>query len=196
MKAFSFRNILSIFLVSFTALSTGCHSSLVIRTKHELVQTGLYGNDLQRLFDAYKTITPGKTTREDLEKMGIKRGVDNIRFFGGFEAYRAAFGEAASRELTPIKFGEYLTELERYTLIIIPFKDMTRKVDRVYFSRKDSHAKGWDVTLPVVLKDGVVIYCPEPNAEFRKTRETDGSFGQGVEEVFHGLNGSFGKMVP
>jgi len=183
-------------LLAIIALSaTGCHSSLVIRTKYERVQTGLYGNDLTKLFTAYKEIMPGKTTREDLEKMGIKPGVDNIRFFGGFEAYRASFGETASRELTPIKFGEYLKELERYTLITIPFKDMVRKSDRIYFSRKDIDTKGWDVTLPILLRDNVVIYRPEPNAEYRDTHEIERAFAQGIVELLAGVNGGVGKMV-
>src|SRR3989344_5232541 len=125
-----YRNMLLLFLAVTTLFSTGCKSSIIIRTKHELILTGLFKNDLVQMLAAYKEITPGKTTRDDLEKMGIKRGVENIRFFGGFEAYRNAFGEAASRELTPLKFGEYLKELERYTLIIIPFRDTTRTTDR------------------------------------------------------------------
>lgn len=180
------RNLL--LATTLAAISSGCQSSLVVRTKIDTVKTGLFGNERGALITAFEKIKEGKTTLSELEHSGFSLTAPNVETIEGTEAIRAIFGDEALRNLDLAKPAQYLNEYREYKLVVIPYRDLKTRTDRIYVSKKDTYRKGWDTTLSIVLKGELVIYRRERKV-YVDTHEVDRAFLQGFVDLFGGLNG-------
>ena len=166
----------------------GCRSSIVVRTKTETVQTGLFGNNREALLAAFEKIEEGKTTRGELTSMGFALSAPNIEIIEGAEAIRAIFGDEALRNLDLAQPARYLNEYREYQLVTIPYRDLKTRTDRIYISTKDTYRKGWNSSFSIVLKGDTVMYRRERKV-FVDTHEVDKAFLQGFIEIVSGING-------
>lgn len=177
----------------WTLLDVGCQSSLVVRTKIDTVQTGLFGNNRAALIAAFEKIKEGETTRTELEAMGFSLSAPNVETVEGTEAIRAIFGDEALRNLDLTKPAQYLQEYRMYRLVTIPYRDIKTRSDRIYLNKKDTFRKGWNSTLSIVLKGDLVVYRRERKV-YVDTHEVDRAFLQGIVEVISDING-WSKLI-
>lgn len=180
-----------IFLMCFI----GC-----VKTRKEEVKTGLFGDDPEKMLEAFKRVKVGETTREQLEKNGFNLNAPNVDRRGGVEAMDQLFPGGQSfqgvvREfLEHGKDGELFKELNRYEMIRIPYKDIETTTDRIYLNKKETIREGRDILITIVFKDDVVVYAPPARRIDIKETSSDGAFLEGLIE-FLDKYGKFGSNI-
>lgn len=174
-------------------------------TKVNEVKTGLFGNDLEKLSAAYERVDQlerGKATRKDVEKIleieFQKRLPSNVERVPGPQTFRRVFGDnvfhGALAELTnkpddialQKKIKELLFEMNRYRAYFIPFKNITAVSDRFYFSRKENHRQGDDLSIVIVFrndgKNDVLFYGDYQYVKI-DSKDSESAFAQGILEI-------------
>ncbi|GEM_PF-2820997 len=180
-----------IFLMCFI----GC-----IKTRKEEVKTGLFGDDPEKMLEAFKKVKVGETTRQELEKIGFNLNVPNIDRRGGVEAMDQLFPGGQSFQgvvnefLKHGKDNELFKELSRYEMIRIPYKDIEIKTDRIYLNKKVTTREGKDILITILFKDDVVVYAPAAHRIDIKETSSDGAFLEGLVELLN-TYGKFGSNI-
>ncbi|OHA35039.1 MAG: hypothetical protein A2928_04030 [Candidatus Taylorbacteria bacterium RIFCSPLOWO2_01_FULL_45_15b] len=180
-------------LFAIAGASVGC-KSVRIRTKHEDVRTGLFGNDREKLIENFKKILPKQTRLADLTVLGFVE-TNNVLRIPGVAGYQRIFGEEMFRDGDGKKLADGLAEFNDFLLIEIPYRDITNNSDRIYISKKDTHIRGWDITLQIGLRGDLVVYRTDPNAVYRDTYESDRAFLKGIIEFMGEFFSPFTKLV-
>ncbi|TSC82438.1 MAG: hypothetical protein G01um101419_594 [Parcubacteria group bacterium Gr01-1014_19] len=179
--------LLIIFSVFFTS---GCTT-----TKTESVKTGLFGDDVEKLMEAFDLVVQGKTMKEELECIGFIYDSPNVKVLPGADGMREIFGEqcfdTAMRDKNNVE--PLLEELSHYEMVIFPLREVIEKEDRFYFSTKDTFTVGRDDELVFVLKDGKVIY-KAPRLEKIDRHDSEHAFAEGLLHVIEKFGGSLGKV--
>lgn len=180
-----------IFLMCFV----GC-----VKTRKEEVKTGLFGDDPEKMLEAFKKVKVCETTREKLEEIGFHLNAPNIDHFGGVDAMDQLFKGGQSFQGVVNEFlkcgkdNELFKELNRYELVRIPYKDIETRTDRFYVNKKETTREGKDVLITIVLKDDIVVYAPAPRNVNIKETSSDGAFLEGLVE-FLDKYGKFGSNI-
>ncbi len=152
---------------------TGC-KSIKLKTTHQKVVTGLYGNQLDVLATNFSRIKERETTQAQLEELGFKlENVPNMKVLEGVPAFEELFGKEGFRNIDLMKSVELLHELGLFTLYQIPYKDVTTVTDRVYMNRQRITVQGPDMMFIIIVRDGLVVYRKKNlivnnTVEFRK----------------------------
>lgn len=164
-------------------------------TKTEFVRTGLFGDDLQKMMDAFDAIEQGKTTKQELEAAGFIYDSPNVKVLPGAQGMREIFGEqcfdTAMRDKNNVE--PLLEELSHYEMVIFPLKEVIEREDRFYFSTQDKFTVGRDDELVFVLKDGKVIY-KAPRLEKIDRHESEHAFAEGLFKLVEKFGGTAGKI--
>ena len=184
-----------IVLAILIPLSIGCTF-----TTSNVVKTGLFNNDLERLMAEFKKIEPDKTTRDDVIKAGFRLDAPNIESLDGPEAMKEIFTEQSFQAVLrdPEKLEAILKDLNRYHMVSIPYVDVTTDADRFYFSRKDTHTFGFKVTIKFIFKgDGsgrdVLIFRSKKYREINE-HKTEYAFAQGFLDLAEKITGISGSV--
>lgn len=132
----------------------------------KITKTGLFENKTDVLLSAYSKIEPGITTRGDLEKTGFNFQAPNINSLAGQDAFKYLFGKSFSKVRDSFMVYQtkesaevFLDAIKTFYLYIIPYQDIEKAKDRIWWSTKYKTQRG--LTLQIVLmfnKDNVVVY--------------------------------------
>ncbi|TSC89584.1 MAG: hypothetical protein G01um10143_74 [Parcubacteria group bacterium Gr01-1014_3] len=170
-------------------------------TKTDVVKTGLFENDLEKISKAYEEIEKkpkGSVATKDLESAGWNFKSANVRRLSGRTAFRRIFGEGvfqgALAEVTKTgeedksKVDALLRDMNQYHAIFIPYKDVNTYVDRFYFSTKETAQNGDDLLILFMFKNDMLVYC---DYEYVKidSKQSEGAFAQGLLELFEKFAG-------
>ena len=170
-------------------------------TKTDVVKTGLFENDLQKLSTAYEEIEKkpkGTVTSKDLATAGWDFKSANVRRLSGRTAFRRIFGDGVfqgalaevtkSGEEDKSKVDALLKDMNQYHAIFIPYKDVKTYVDRFYFSTKETAQNGDDLLILFMFKNDLLVYC---DYEYVKidSKQSEGAFAQGLLELFEKFAG-------
>lgn len=186
-----------------------CFMSLIgcTITDTSIVNTGLYGGDLDGMYAGYKKVKKmdkGRSTITDVECAGFlvqhENKTPNVELITGAAAFRRIFSDnvyqgalaqfreeqakkaQGDKEVVKKTVERLLDEVENYELYIVPFKVIVTETDRYYFSTKETIRKGDDLTI-LILFDGekfVHIDCRHIKID---TRDSTSAFAQGVIDI-------------
>ena len=156
-------------------------------TEVSQVQTGIFGNDLQKLSEAYEKLDKmdrGKTKKSDVEEMGFDLRASNVERVPGPAAFRRIFNDSAFQgALADPKNAEtLLREMQQYKAYFIPYRNITTYTDRYYFSTKETLRQGDDLLIMVLFKNDALFYCDYRYVKI-DSKESTSAFAQGVIDI-------------
>lgn len=172
-------------------VAQGCVAAMK-RTKVEQVKTGLSHEQLMAVF---AKVEKHKTTKADLEKMGVKFSDKNIQKIQGAAAFRELFGQDVFRDGDMAKMEGQLSKLDHYLLYQIPFKDVTTVSDRIYLNKKVTTVKGQDTSLNILFKDNIVEYVAEKSVTYDSRQEDRRTLG-GLVDLFGEVGSAASALKP
>jgi outer membrane murein-binding lipoprotein Lpp len=179
-------------IVALLVLS-GC-----VVTKESTVKTGLFNDNFQELSAAYEKVDQmerGKATRQEIEALGFNFSADNVERVPGPFAFRRIFGENVFQNALSdySKADVLLAELNQYKAFFIPYKDITTRTDRFYFSKKEIIRKGDDLLILIMFKKDVLFYADFQYVKI-DSKESEGAFAQGLLDIIEKY-GKFGSNL-
>lgn len=154
-------------------------------------RTGLFGDDPKVLLMTFKTIKNNETTTSKLEEMGFKiLDVQNVETIVGVLAFQELYGKETFRNMDVTKLAnkEFLEELNRFTLIKIPYFYTIKEEDRFYFTTKEEITTGDDISLSIVLLNDMVVYHAPRHVKINR-KKSESAFAQGFLELFEKFAG-------
>lgn len=177
-------------------ISVGCTT-----THNESIKTGLFGDDINKIFEAYGVIDKcgPNPTNEKLKELKWNFDAPNIERVPGPAAFRRIFGDnffqGAGSDLAKMK--EALKEAEKFHAFFIPFKDIKVEKDRIYFSTQETHRSGDDLMIIFIFEKqdcGEVLYYKDMQYVKIDSHESESAFAQGLSE-FIDKYGKFGSNI-
>ncbi len=160
----------------------GC-KALTKRTKVDRVKLELFDGNREKLRTAFQKIEKSKTTENELKEMGFVFDSKNIEVYRGASAFRVLFGPDVFRDGQISVIERSLPELDRYALIVVPWKDVTEVSSRVYWNKKQTTSVGWDISFTIMLKDGVVVYKSDKAVDYNTFKSEFSLFGGPFELI-------------
>lgn len=179
--------ILLYFLIFF---SCGCRI-----TKYDSKKTKMFDGDLEKLTAAFETVKVGES-RESLIERGFQfAGDSNIQVVSGPLAARLRLGDNVfqGRIGSGEAFSEVVSDLHSYELVVIPHRDITEKIDRIYFTRQDLYRWGHDVKFILMFKggpEGKLVVDLAKESEFIDEYRYDKAWAQGILAFFGLVRGA------
>lgn len=169
------------------------------------VRTGLFKDDLKKLWEAYQVVSQkdrGTLATEDLQGMGFRLDAPNVQRISGPPTFRKIFGENVFQgALAETKDGgsvesrtdALLKEMNRYHAFFIPYKYIVTEEDRIYFTTRETTQKGDDLLILFMFKNDKLVYC---DYEYVKidAKSSKSAFAQGLVE-FIDKYGGFGASM-
>jgi len=187
-------------LLGALVLSTSACKSIKIKTESIKELSGLFDNDHSNYMARLKSVVVDKTTLKDLEIMGITNGVKNVQFWEGYQAaVHLPDGDSAITVMVnPNTVLDDIAKFRNLVLIRIPYKRITTKSKRIYFSNNFKEVKGIDATFTFLVNNGTVVYTALVDRSV-DTLSTSHSFGKGFTEIaseLGSIGGSANKIAP
>lgn len=139
-------------LVPLALLAAGCAS-----TKVACVETGLFGNDPEKILEISETIERNADqplTRAELEEMGFDFEAPNVQTASGAAALRTLFQEIVFQGAD----GGSAKEFSDYNAFIVPYLKVVTTTDRIYFSEKETFQRGEKLLVIVVFKQDTLCF--------------------------------------
>lgn len=181
--------------IMLTVSMSGC-KGLRIRTQKEDEKTGLFKNDPILTSEAFSTIVQGKTTVEDMQRMGLNLQAKNITRYEGIAAIQATYGTNAIQDSLK-NLTEGLTLYSHYTFYKIPLVATTNVSNRIYLHKKETRRMGFRCEYIIVTSSNLVVYA-KANEMRIDTRSTSKAFFQGPVELVNELGNALrtGVAIP
>ena len=188
-------------MVRFLALLTvACSLAFLpgcVITEVTKVNTGLCDGDLDKMLAVYevvKKMQPGKATIDNVEKAGFlvrhHHKTPNIERLDGASAFRKIFGDTyyhgayveIRKERGEDAGEEILKESQPFDGYFIPFRVITTRTDRYYFSEKVTIRQGDDLLIRILFKDDVLVHADIKHTKI-DTKESTHAFAQGILDI-------------
>ena len=190
-----------LFVASLLSFSLGC-SWCSVATETTVVKTNLCDGDMDKLYAVYKVVRAmkiGKATLEEVEAAGFKvqfhHKTPNVRMLDQARALREIFTEAVfhgafaevRKNLEKNGKGQdainaLLTDVQPFEAYFIPFKVITTKTDRYYFSTKTTVRQGDDMMIRLLFMGDVLAHVDIRHQNI-DTKESAHAFAQGVFDI-------------
>lgn len=184
------NRILTVFLLA--ALTSGC-GSVIRSTRKDVVKTGLFENDPQKLLMAYQQVKDGQTT-EEVSKLGFKLDSPNVKQALGVDAIKMILGDNVFQSAmtnimqNPESLRKALAELSPYKLYVIPYQNITTVSDRFYINRQDTKRNGKNYQIFIAFKDDKVVYRSNSLLEIQESTSED-AFMKGLFDLLKEIAG-------
>ncbi len=189
-------------LLILTAILSGC-GSIVRSTRKDVVKTGLFKNDPQKLLAAYQQVADGQTV-EEVVNLGFKLDSPNVRQAVGVDAIKMMLGDNVFQSAmsnimqNPESLRKALAELSPYKLYIIPYQNIITVSDRFYINRQDTKRDGKSYQIFIAFKDDKVVYRSNSLLEIQESTSED-AFMKGLFDLLKeiaGVKGSVTELEP
>ncbi len=179
------KRVVSLILLSAVILVSGC-KSVRIKTDTTKQLTGIAGDDHEKFMVIMKTIQVDKTTRTELEDMGIRPGkVPNVKSTtGSGAAIQAAVASGVNVQINLSTLLDDIVKYREVELVSVPFTNIKTTSKRFYWSDNFKEVKGHDTMFLILLNRGTVIALLIPKDEKMDTMSRSHAFGKGFIELF------------
>lgn len=177
-------------------ISVGCTT-----TRRDSVKTGMFGDDLGKLYKAYLIIDElkKKPTKKELEEIGFKFDSQNVERVPGTQAFQDIFGADVFRGAIgkPEDAKKLAEEYKHYYGIYIPFREIVEEIDRIYFTTQETHRTGDDFKIRFIFmrvdNEDIIQYmdCKKVRVDEHKS---ESAFAEGLVKIIDKY-GKFGSNL-
>lgn len=158
-------------------------------TREETIKTGLFGDNLRAMLEAYDQTKEGQT-KEFIDKLGFHFDAPNVKEYGGAEAIQLVFkdnnvfqGALADVLKNPEKKSEVLKLWSPYKLYLFPYRYVVTVKDRFYLNTQETTIDGHDARIMFVFDENdQLVYRPKYYVKIQE-RYRESAFLKGILDI-------------